>query len=115
MQVLIKDSFEITNRLMPSSYPPGLVVVFDWTENDDLLPVVGETVNLVAPGGVAMQATVGEIKHHGTGRSFYFASVNKSQGLPGSAISWTPRPVGPRVVDDLGRVIVSQSGVHVVK
>jgi hypothetical protein len=115
MEVTVKDCFEITNRLAPSSYPAGLVVAFDWSDPDELLPLVGEQVKLMDPQGRSLQPAVGEIKSHGSGRSFYFAGLTKNQGPRGSTVSWTPRPVGPRTVDELGRVIVTQAPAQSVR
>lgn len=114
MDVKVTDCFEIANRLVSSGYPTGLVVLFDWIAPDDLLPVVGGRVELIDPRGVALQATVGEIKSHGPGRSFYFAGMTKDQAPRGSILSWLPRPLGPRTVDELGRVIVTQAPSHSV-
>ncbi len=106
MNAKVKDSFEITNRLAAPSYPPGLVVVLDWQGNDDTLPVVGDQIEFLRQDGGRYLGTLGEIKCHGAGRSFYLAGAKRHDVPIGSAVSWPRRSVGPRTMDGLGRLLV---------
>lgn len=87
--VSVKDAFEIKANTPGSSHAPGLVVIFDGRQCGFRVPGIGSVVELLRPDGTVQRATVGEIKEHGDGRSFFFEGMKRDEAPVGTIVFWS--------------------------
>jgi hypothetical protein len=70
-------------------------------------------VLITSPGGHERQARIGEIKDHGSSRSFFFGNLEKEDVPLGSHLEWQDRSLGPRQIDGLGRIRLVEQAAEV--
>jgi hypothetical protein len=88
MKVEVIDSIEIRAGMTGLKHAPGLVVVFDATHCGPTIPKVGSRIRALRRGAGAIDLVIGEVKKHGSGRSFFFEGLNRHDVPIGSSLSW---------------------------
>ncbi|HUB26595.1 MAG TPA: hypothetical protein VL992_14310 [Tepidisphaeraceae bacterium] len=88
MKVQIIDSFEIKAGMPELKHAPGLVVVFDASGCGAAVPKAGDRVRAARRGGTGIELVIGEVKRHGSGRSFFFEGLNRKDLPVGSSLTW---------------------------
>ncbi|MGA2500439.1 MAG: hypothetical protein ABSH20_22065 [Tepidisphaeraceae bacterium] len=103
--VSVKDAFDIKAGQPGSSHDPGLVVVFDGRQCGFDLPPLGARIDLLRPDGTTVGATIGEMKEHGDGRSFFLGGLTRNDAPVGTILYWSQTSPATRVTQH------AQSGV----
>jgi hypothetical protein len=97
MTFVVSDSFEIRAGMPRVKHPPGVVVVFDAGGHTREMAKVGSVIHLARPDGDGIDVVVGDVKKHGSARSFYFEGLRLIDAPVGSKLSWdAPKPTSKR-------------------